>query len=163
MTEFEDARVSQLADYRAKLADSARRIKHLYENPRGGLKAAYEPILKEWEHPICPVPRSTALNLFLDLSMLPTISEPQRLLCHYSMVTMPGKNFADAAWIVEVLEDLETIVQEEAEALIFPPPKMGGGDLLAAMDDAHGSAGGGEGPLVPSVEGPSGDDSGGMM
>lgn len=151
MTEIQtivDDWTTQLTE-RIRLADLT--LQNLYAKGDTGLGAVYEPILKE--KAIVPVTVKDARDIFIDLWTHEAATAEQVTYLQWLSVSIPGKNFCDASWVVEVLNKLD----DPPAGLVFPPPKFGNeGDLDIAYDAGHGDTTN----MVPSGPVPDDDDGG---
>lgn len=104
MNTFQELKAQALEIYEARVEAAKASLKALdaEENSKPG---AFKTFLKA--EPVAAVPIGAALNVFLDLSMCGDATTEQRDYCRYLTVSIPGRNFCDATWIVESLNSLD--------------------------------------------------------
>lgn len=157
MKTFEEIRTEAIDGFTQTIETARENLNSLYRDSdnNSGLAKSWEPIMPE--EPVCAVSRNDALNMFLDLMMANEATEEQAEYCKYLSVSIPGKNFCDASWMVESLLDLENPPSdfemppisasflEDLTGLSIDPK-----DIVLDDDDDGMGGNGNEGPLVPA-------------
>lgn len=170
-------------DIHKMLANKRQQLQQRYDSAVASAKRTdeeetggrYEPILKN--KPVAVVPHSEALDFLIDVSTMEEATIQQVNYCRYLMVTIPGKYFCDASWLLEAviaLQDTATLPTLNVDYWMPNPHLAEVGNHLDQVDlpddyfddddwddedfeddDDDGNRGSG-GPLVPSGLGPDG-------